>query len=503
MNNSAPSDLSDSPFPTSQPKADGVLIALLILALGAGAFLRLLFPSDVEFKADELLGLLVGVEWLQSPCIATHGMVSSVGIPNPPITVYLFATLYGLSKGDPEVATMLVAVWNLVGLALGGLWLYAKRETFGRLWSFWILAFVCVNPWTVIYSRKIWAPSLLAPFVIGAIAGLSTIWSERWDWKKVVGGLLCFSIASQIHMSGIFWSIGLAVGILVVWPSNRRAKLPLFLIIASAIFLLLYVPWMMHLFERSIGTPIHAGESIETRAIRTLCRFIPVWFGLVWPEVSFYFAPDEAKDFFNELGIVWKILQIVATTIAGGVFFFALVRLTIDTARRKSSQILNAFPIAMVVFLVLPILSRSPVNRYYGAIFIWPAALICGFGWREVEKFFQKGRWGRRPLLVAAALVLVGCVWSASGFLIQIHRAAGARGEYGPALRVSREEVLRVPPGIALNRSALSEIRYLFDLMNHIPIVPAAYSNRFAPSPLISSDEATTSGYGPSQAGNP
>jgi len=52
---------------------------------------------------------------------------------------------------------------------------------FGRSGFF---AFLCLNPWAVIYCRKIWAPNLIVPFAIGTVAGLSAIWAERWMGAK-------------------------------------------------------------------------------------------------------------------------------------------------------------------------------------------------------------------------------------------------------------------------------------------------------------------------------
>src|SRR4051794_33689296 len=65
----------------------------LTCALVAGAFLRLIWGLDIEYKADEVWTfeqarqLLTGQEW---PCF---GMPSSVGLPNPGLSLWVFGAL--------------------------------------------------------------------------------------------------------------------------------------------------------------------------------------------------------------------------------------------------------------------------------------------------------------------------------------------------------------------------------------------------------------------------
>ncbi|MBN1866866.1 hypothetical protein JW916_06205 [Candidatus Sumerlaeota bacterium] len=353
-------------------RADRLLLACLLSALAAGVFLRFLFPGDVEFKVDEIQGLLVGLEWLQSPGIAAHGMFSSIGLANAPATVYLFAVLCALSGGDPLAATLLVMLWNAAGLA-------------------------------------------------------------------------CFFVVAQLHLSGVFWGAGLAASILVLWPGRHRAKLPLLLGIGAGMLLVFYVPWLGH----------------------------------AWPEIGLFFSTDEAAAFFDELGPIWKCLQVLSGSAMGGVFVWATVRLSVRAVRRREPFLPASLGLSLTLFVFLFLLASAPIHYYYGAILIWPAAPICGFGWNDLQRALGEGqRGGNRWIVVTAVVVLVACAWTSTAFLFRIHATAGTEGDYGTALCVSMREVAKIPDGARLHDSAPLELRYLDDIRRKRRIDPAEYWRR-------------------------
>jgi len=55
----------------------------------------------------------------------------------------------------------------------------------------------------------------------------------------------------------------------------------------------------------------------------------------------------------------------------------------------------------------------------------------------------------------------------------------GTQGDYGTALWVSEQHVLRVPDDVALHPDTPPELRYLHAVLKHDRIVPADYSDRF------------------------
>lgn len=205
-------------------------MVILLLA----AFLRLNAPGITEFKRDEATLSRLSLNLAQGQDFPVLGIGSSVGFPNSPINVYLFAIPYAVSN-NPIVATLFVGFLNVLAVALT--WRVARRY-FGSEAA--LVAGFCyaVSPWAVLYSRKIWAQDLLPPFVIATLLtgllGLVEIKPKRWAqfWH-----LPLLAITAQIHFAAVilapmslvmmglgwrriqreFW-LGLGVAILVCLP---------------------------------------------------------------------------------------------------------------------------------------------------------------------------------------------------------------------------------------------------------------------------------------------
>ncbi len=174
---------------------------LLLLILLLAAILRMGWPGVSEFKLDEARLSLLALEMARGKSLPLHGITSSVGLPNPPISVYLFALPYFLSP-DPILATMFVGLLNVI--AVGLTWWLARR-TFGAWVGLLAALLYAASPWGVIYSRKIWAQDLLPPFVLlTVITGLAGFVEEaQGPWKRQIAHLVLLVLTVQIHYSAV------------------------------------------------------------------------------------------------------------------------------------------------------------------------------------------------------------------------------------------------------------------------------------------------------------
>src|SRR6188474_2390623 len=181
--------------------------ALFAFALACGIVLRLLWPADMEWKADEqrmfTWARAIGVTepWPQI------GMASGVAVPNPGLSVWIFVPLARVA-GDPVVLAQIVQFGNVA--ALLGFAIFGGSRAFTaparQLW-FAGLALMSVNPIAIVLARKIWAQSLLPVFsvaMLAAHAGRSS-WAGAFIWGLV--GVL----TGQIHMSGFFLQAALVL----------------------------------------------------------------------------------------------------------------------------------------------------------------------------------------------------------------------------------------------------------------------------------------------------
>jgi len=177
----------------------------LILVLAVGSALRLIWASDMEWKADEV--------WMYDAARAIAdgrqpwpgvGMMNSAGFPNPGLSVWVFALFACLAKSPVALVRWVqglnvLALWLAFALAF---WSIKDRQER----SIWLngIALAAVSPIAILFSRKIWAQDLLP-----IVAVLFWLAHSRRDcrWGAAGWGLVG-ALIGQIHMSGFFLAAG-------------------------------------------------------------------------------------------------------------------------------------------------------------------------------------------------------------------------------------------------------------------------------------------------------
>jgi len=166
-----------------------VLVILLLAAV-----LRMGAPGVSEFKRDEANLSQLALDLARGRSFPLLGIGSSVGLPNAPVSVYLFAIPFFLSS-DPTLATLFVGLLNVIGV--GMTWALARRY-YGPAAALTAALLYAVSPWGVIFSRKIWAQDLLPPFVIATLASGLLGFIEGKRWAQFVH-LPLLALTLQIH----------------------------------------------------------------------------------------------------------------------------------------------------------------------------------------------------------------------------------------------------------------------------------------------------------------
>ncbi|MGB1288494.1 MAG: hypothetical protein ACPG7F_18310, partial [Aggregatilineales bacterium] len=213
---------------------------LLMLVLLVAAVMRLSEPGIVEFFHDDAMVSSMAQEMVSGETLPLTGIISSVGIPNPPMTIYVLAIPFLLST-DPAFAILFIMIFNVVGVGL--LWWIAHRY-FGRYVALVAGLTYAVSPWAVLYSRKIWAQDYHTPFILfGVLLGLygfleaskrteraQQFLLTRQEWAQVLC-LPVLLIGMQIHFAA--WLLLPLYPILLMMGWRRMSFRALFV---SAIF---------------------------------------------------------------------------------------------------------------------------------------------------------------------------------------------------------------------------------------------------------------------------
>lgn len=190
-----------------KPKVE---LVLFVICLSLAAVLRMGWPGITEFKRDEAHLYTLALDLAEFQSFPLRGIGSSVGIPNTPLSVYLFALPLFIWK-SPLAATLFVGLLSTASVALAYL---LVRRYWGPRAALFASFLYAVAPWAIIYSRKIWAQNLLPLFVVAYIfAALLALVDRHRHWLIV--HLILLAVIVQIHLSGVSLVLVTAVLLLI------------------------------------------------------------------------------------------------------------------------------------------------------------------------------------------------------------------------------------------------------------------------------------------------
>ncbi|NKQ36782.1 MAG: hypothetical protein HF973_14360 [Chloroflexi bacterium] len=178
------------PFWTELLLLAGILLITAVTRMG--------WPGLTEFKADEARLLQLALEMADFSQFPLRGISSSVGFPNFPMSVWLYALPLFLWK-HVYAATLFTGLLNTLAVA-GTYWL--ARRYWGVPAALTAALMFAVSPWAIHHSRKIWAQNLL-PFLVtgwGITAVLTFVEQRR---KLIILHLLFLAMAVQVHLAGL------------------------------------------------------------------------------------------------------------------------------------------------------------------------------------------------------------------------------------------------------------------------------------------------------------
>ncbi|MGZ4819020.1 MAG: hypothetical protein ACXVZJ_10370 [Terriglobales bacterium] len=203
----APAAATKSPTPALiQPRKDRNWWIFLAVCLLLGATLRLVFPTDIEYKADERYSMSAVEQFRQSGAIPAVGMPSSTGVVNAGPSVWIFLLLGSMSgANNPAELARSVAVLNILALAiLAAIALRVVPPEQREIWC-WTAALFCVNVFAVLFARKIW-PQCVEPFFTALLI-------LAWFHRSRRAGAFCWGVLEallgQFHMAGFFFAAAL------------------------------------------------------------------------------------------------------------------------------------------------------------------------------------------------------------------------------------------------------------------------------------------------------
>jgi hypothetical protein len=353
----------------------------LAAALLLGAILRLVWPSDMEYRHDEM--------YLFHHATGSHrfpwlGENSGVDLPNPGMGIWVYSLMARVAHLTTPIqlvrGVMVLNIIALVALTAFALRVVPSRQREPWLWA---TALVAVNPLAVLFSRKLWIQSVLPPFVV---AMLWAWWHRGQRWAAFAWGLVGAGLG-QVHMSGFFFAGGFAA-----WTAlfDRRSVRWRWWLAGSVLGALTLEPWLVHVLQ------MHSHRGPPTR---TLDHSLYPRFWILWILNALGFSLVQLPGIGSKLGFP---LHMLGWPSLGG-----------------TSLYLGAITVVVIAIVALAIAAQAI------AVSVWPR---LGRLRRSVRAWRSAGAWrsirvwhSDTGLAIGASLWAFGLLITASGVVIYRH----------------------------------------------------------------------------------
>lgn len=388
-----------------------------IIIFAAASFFRIFYLDLIEFKYDEAFTVFELTQFYAHPYLMQVGPPQSTGIYNPPLFNYLMVILSLFSR-DPQYLSFVIGLVNSVFIVIFYL---VIRKPFGNLVAAFSSLLLALSPWSIIFSRKIWIPDLILPFVV--------MFLYFYLKRSVLPLFLIIALLIQMHASGLFLALATVLGFLLTKEKINLKKAALGLLIG-------FIPAVPYFVRQLSSTPIcidcvaFFNYQFSTRIFDfdNFTRVLQLNNGL-------HFNALLGNDYQEFLGSS-PVLRIINS------LFLALTLIPLGGAIyviRSKRQYLYLI-LFLVITPLLYFLSRTPSYIHYFAILIPLGALMYGlsfnFFWERVKNSYLK----YIVIFISASLIILNVFFTVSFYKFVAERKVIA-GDYGPVFPKTREFV--------------------------------------------------------------
>jgi hypothetical protein len=475
----------DSPAGVRSRQSTLVWILLFLVVLVA-AYFRLASLNLAEFKNDEAGTSIIVKALVEYGKVPFLGPSLTTGGNAGPIYYYILAIPFLIST-NPIVASAFVAVLNIVGVVFT---FKFAREFFNERVALIATALDAVSPFAILFSRKIWNPDLIFPFMVVLFYCLYTFVIKGRP-RYLVPIFALYAIILQIHPITLFLAPAL---LLFLWKFRSGIRVR-YLLSGVALFLIIFAPFIYG--QATSG--FHEGGSFAS----TLKYFIfdnvnPSVVGLISADTSGtgfdYILGSGAPAFYSSIYHVNDYFVVENLCLYLGIAL-VLVRATRDPFGQsaKYSMLLAWIAVPTLILLFFnPTQGLYPFNlvMFFPANFLTVAVLFdYAMSRRKGASLLGKPRanWPK-VARISAVVILISILLSqiafGIGFLGFLNSKGGTQGDYDVGLQYKMDVAAYIAHDSNGSSFTISytltpgmigtEYYYLLGLYNK---VPSAFAN--------------------------
>lgn len=353
-----------------------------------GALPRFWRLGVAPFGFDEADISRQALAWVSGGALPLAGQISSTGYHAPPLAVWLFAPPYAFTP-DPLMAVAWVALLNLLTVPVG--YLVALR-LFGRRAAFVSALLLASSPWALLYSRSLWANSLLPLFaLLTVLAGGSALLQRRTAAFFLWPVLLSATI--QLHISGLVMLVWSGAAALVFY--RRLQGRPL--VAGALIALLLWLPYLVYQANHwrdevaAVEAHLTAPAQIDGQILRHMGRLA------TGADIHSLAGPARYLDYLQQVPYYWPLAACLGLILSAAGLGL-LWQLRVAQGRSREAALL----LLLWLLAPLPLFLRHSLPLYTHYLLAWLPAPLLAMG-ASVQWLYA-----RRPALARTVTLLLG-----------------------------------------------------------------------------------------------
>lgn len=200
------------------------------------AFLRLYRMDTSAFGRDQAIFFRLAYDAVHQGLIPATSAPASINSMHPPMAIYFLMIPAAISP-DPLWATVWTGLFNVAAVLLAYIF---TRRYYGRLAAVIAASLYATAQTTIVFSRFIWQPTLIAPFTVLFIFAL--FWGaveKRKGW--FFPAILLLGIMYQLHELTVFLVVPLFLAILLA-PKTIRLR---DIVLSGVSLLIMYAPYLV------------------------------------------------------------------------------------------------------------------------------------------------------------------------------------------------------------------------------------------------------------------
>lgn len=397
------------------------LVFFTFLSCLTGLLLRIYSLGFFEFKMDQAQAVLAGRYVRENFFLISHGMMSGVGLPNPP-GFYWFMGLFAIFGDGP---VYFASIFLLLSCLLPLITYFMFRRTLEREVLLATVILSAVSPMLIVFSCNIWAQCVIPLFSLFVIWALAHFIEKKQDiyWTMAVVAAL---LAGSIHLSGMFL---LPVIVFTILKKRPAIKAWAFSTLAG---ILIFGYWIIFLLKSWNWKLFPARYTYLDNLLYSLqsILFFPTNFFL-----TSYFPEDFLQITGFYAGTVSAWLLLLCGSIPIWILFiygFAACIKLIKRNWRKASSFSADIPVVVQVSVLISLLVPLAylvvgirVHVFYLLVTAPAFFIVCGYGFSLLKvKLLKYG---------LLALFAIATLCNSGAFLRFIDYSGGHPNEYGPS----------------------------------------------------------------------